>query len=87
MSQIAMHAPCDEARVIDQFCSWLVADGWSVEREVKFVDVLARRNDVTQYGEANGRTAAAGLDVDTHFTARCCVACPNNGERRTASQS
>jgi hypothetical protein len=53
--------------VVDQFCSWLVAEGWSVEREVKYVDVLARRNAVTLYGEAKGRTAEVGVDVDTLY--------------------
>ncbi len=28
----------DEARVVDAFCSYLERDGWTVEREVSFVE-------------------------------------------------
>jgi periplasmic divalent cation tolerance protein len=47
--------------------SWLIADGWSVERDVEYVDVLARRDGVTLYAEAKGRTSGIGLDVDTLY--------------------
>ena len=57
----------DEERVVAAFCRHLESEGWTVEREVKFVDVLARRDDVTLYAEAKGRTAAMGLDVDTLY--------------------
>ena len=57
----------DEARVVAAFCDYLRADGWEVEREVKFVDVLAKKGDVTLYAEAKGRTEAMGLDVDTLY--------------------
>lgn len=57
----------DEARVVAAFCDYLRAEGWEVEREVKFVDVLAKKGDVTLYAEAKGRTEAIGLDVDTLY--------------------
>lgn len=57
----------DEARVVDAFCAWLERDGWTVRREVKFVDVVAQRGEEYLYAEAKGRTAAIGLDVDTLY--------------------
>ena len=33
----------DGARVVAAFCDYLRAEGWGVEREVKFVDVLAKK--------------------------------------------
>ena len=57
----------DEERVIVAFCAWLEQEGWTVEREVSFVDVLARRDAVTLYAEAKGRTTSPGLDVDTMY--------------------
>jgi len=53
-----------EERVIVAFCSWLEREGWSVEREVTFVDVLAQKDGVTVYAEVKGRTTLPGLDVD-----------------------
>lgn len=57
----------DEARVVDLFCAALERDGWTVTREVEFVDVVATKEGVTIYAEAKGRTAAPGLDVDTMY--------------------
>jgi len=57
----------DEARVVDAFCRWLEASGWSVRREVDFVDVAAVRGDERLYAEAKGRTAAIGTDLDTLY--------------------
>jgi hypothetical protein len=57
----------DEKRVVDAFCAWLEREGWHVEREVEFCDVLAERKGQRLYGEAKGRTAAVGLDVDTLY--------------------
>lgn len=54
----------DEARVVDAFCAYLENEGWSVKREVQFVDVKATRGALTLYAEAKGRTEAMGLDVD-----------------------
>lgn len=57
----------DEKRVVDAFCAYLESDGWSVEREVAFCDVVARRPGETMYCEAKGRTTEVGLDVDTLY--------------------
>jgi len=57
----------DEERVVRAFCAWLREHGWTVEREVKYTDVVARRGDERLYAEAKGRTAAIGLDVDTLY--------------------
>ena len=57
----------DERRVVDAYCAWLEREGWSVRREVDFVDVLAERAGERLYAEAKGRTAAMGLDIDTLY--------------------
>lgn len=56
-----------EKRVVDTFCAWLESKGWTVKREVKFVDVVAERGDERLYAEAKGRTECIGLDVDTLY--------------------
>jgi hypothetical protein len=57
----------DESRVVDAFEAWLQGDGWVVEREIDFVDLVATRNGETLYAEAKGHTASVGLDVDTMY--------------------
>jgi hypothetical protein len=57
----------DEARVVGAFCAWLAERGWTVEREIAYVDVEAKRDGVTLYAEAKGRTTDPGLDVDTMY--------------------
>jgi hypothetical protein len=57
----------DEARIVQAFCAWLEGEGWQVEREVAFVDVVATRDGVRLYAEAKGRTTSPGLDVDTMY--------------------
>lgn len=57
----------DEAGVIRAFVAWLEAEGWSVEREAAFCDVVARRDGVTLLVEAKGETQAFGTDVDTMY--------------------
>ena len=49
------------------FADWLRREGWTVDTEVDFVDVCARRGGERMYAEAKGRTAAMGLDVDTMY--------------------
>ena len=39
----------DEARVVAAFCAYLRANGWDVETDVKWVDVVARRGHHTMY--------------------------------------
>ncbi len=53
--------------MVDAFCLWLQAAGWSVQREVDFIDVVAVRGQERLYAEAKGRTAAVGTDVDTLY--------------------
>ena len=50
----------DEARVVDAFCAYLRAEGWEVETNVEWVDVVAQRGGETIYAEAKGR---AGPDT------------------------
>jgi hypothetical protein len=57
----------DELRVVDAFCAWLGKEGWTTEREVKFLDVLATRGDERLYAEAKGITTSPGLDIDTLY--------------------
>jgi hypothetical protein len=57
----------DEARVVKAFARWLTDNGWAVTQEADFVDVYAERGSERLYGEAKGRTAAIGLDVDTLY--------------------
>jgi hypothetical protein len=57
----------DEARIVDAFCQWLEEQGWSIRREVDFVDVLAEKDGERIYAEAKGRTTAPGLDIDTLY--------------------
>jgi len=57
----------DEERVVRAFADWLRREGWTVDTEVDFVDVCARRGGERMYAEAKGRTAAMGLDVDTMY--------------------
>ena len=57
----------DEERVVAAFVDWLRQNGWTVKREVDFVDVYAERDAERMYAEAKGRTAAIGLDVDTLY--------------------
>jgi hypothetical protein len=57
----------DEERVIQAFCVFMQEQGWTTEREVDFVDVVAKKDGQRIFAEAKGRTAAIGLDVDTMF--------------------
>ena len=57
----------DEERVIQAFCVFMQEQGWTTEREVDFVDVVAEKDGRRIFAEAKGRTAAIGLDVDTMF--------------------
>jgi len=57
----------DEDRVIQAFCGFMSARGWSVSREIDHVDVVAEKDGLKVLAEAKGRTAAIGLDVDTMF--------------------
>ena len=57
-----------EAEVVDVFDAWLQEAGWTVRREVDFVDLLAEHPDGrVLYVEAKGKTSSPGLDVDTLY--------------------
>jgi hypothetical protein len=53
----------DEARVVEQFSAWLQAEGWTVEHEVDYCDVSARRREDRLFAEAKGRTSSPGHGV------------------------
>ncbi len=56
----------DEARVVAAFCAYLRTDGWQVDTDVKWVDVVAHRGEQTIYAEAKGRAEAdtgGALDI------------------------
>jgi hypothetical protein len=57
-----------ESEVVDACYYRLVADGWHVERDVDFVDLVADHPDGRRlYVEAKGTTSSPGLDVDTLY--------------------
>jgi hypothetical protein len=56
----------DEERIIHAFCTWLTEQGWTYEREVEFVDVVAERDGVRLFVEAKGKNngpARRGIDT------------------------
>ncbi|GHD06243.1 hypothetical protein [Zhihengliuella salsuginis] len=58
----------DEKRVVEAFGKYLAEQGWSVEYEIEYCDVRATGpKGQLLFGEAKGRTAALGLDVDTLY--------------------
>lgn len=57
----------DEARIVQAFKRWLEDDGWKVEAELAFVDLVAERGGDRVFVEAKGRTTAPGLDIDTLY--------------------
>ncbi|MGW4214996.1 hypothetical protein ACWEIJ_43960 [Lentzea sp. NPDC004789] len=62
----------DEALVVDAFCGWLEAAGWSVEVERDRWDVVASKDGNRLCCEAKGRTADAGLDLHTAYGQILC---------------
>lgn len=56
-----------EAEIVDVFCNWLIEQGWEVQTQVAWVDVVARRGEERLVGEAKGVTTSPGLDVDTMY--------------------
>jgi hypothetical protein len=57
----------DEALVVNAFCGWLKATGWSVEVERDRQDVVASKDGKRLYCEAKGTTSDAGLDIHTAY--------------------
>jgi hypothetical protein len=56
-----------ESEIVAVFCRWLTDQGWQVQTEVRWIDVVARRGDDVIIGEAKGVTTSSGLDVDTMY--------------------
>ena len=60
-----------ESEVVEAFCAHLSANGWEIEREVKTptgpIDVVATKGVERLVAEAKGRTADAGLDMNTAY--------------------
>jgi hypothetical protein len=54
----------DEAKVVAAFCDWLRCEGWDVQTEVDYVDVVAERDGERLLCEAKGASSEVGLDVD-----------------------
>lgn len=84
----------DEKRVVGAFRKWLESQGWTIDKDVDYVDLAAHRGAERLYAEAKGRTAAMGLDVDTLYgqllrrmpedavgTARFAVVVPEEGRK------
>jgi hypothetical protein len=58
----------DEARIVRAFSQWLEADGWKVETEKEYIDVVAERGDERLLAEVKGRTTSRpGAGVDTLY--------------------
>ena len=64
----------DEHVVIDAFCTWLEDEGWSVEREVAFVDVVAEREGRRLLAKRRD-TQRHEASTSTRCTAKCCGGC------------
>ena len=60
-----------ESEVVEAFCAHLRANGWEIQREVKTptgaIDVVATKGVERLIAEAKGRTADAGLDMNTAY--------------------
>lgn len=63
----AMAAGPTEAAVVAAFCRWLTEQGWAVETEVGWADVVATRSGHRLVAEAKGATTSPNLDIDTAY--------------------
>lgn len=84
-----------ESDVVEAFCAHLTASGWGIRREVRTptgpIDVVATRGPARLIAEAKGRTADAGLDMNTAYgqllnrmtdsEARYAVVVPESSQR------
>lgn len=58
----------DEARIVRVFSEWLEADGWRVETEKDYIDLVAERGEEKILAEVKGRTAnRPGGGVDSLY--------------------
>lgn len=60
-------AGLSEAVVVAGFSTWLRSQGWDVETEVDWADVVATRGAERLVAEAKGSTLAPNLDIDTAY--------------------
>lgn len=58
-----------ELQIEEAFANYLITEGWTdVRRQVKHVDVVATKGNLTLMAEVKGRTGSSqGLDTDTMF--------------------
>lgn len=56
-----------ESEIVAAFVAWLEAEGWTVQTEVAWADVVAERDGERLIAEAKGATSEPGLDVDTLY--------------------
>lgn len=57
-----------EARIEEAFAAYLTSEGWEVQLQVDYVDVIGTKGGRTLKAEVKGWTGAnSGLDVDTMF--------------------
>jgi hypothetical protein len=57
----------DEARIVAAFSTWLSEQGWQVQTELDYADVIAEHDGVRLVAEAKGLTSSPGLDIDTAY--------------------
>jgi hypothetical protein len=56
-----------EQQVVDAFAAWLISQGWTVQFEVDWQDILAERHGHHLHAEVKGQTTSPGLDIDTAY--------------------
>jgi hypothetical protein len=64
-----------EAGVVAAFSAWLEQIDWSVQREVEHVDVVAEREGIRLYAEAQGRDERGRAQTSARCTGRSCAGC------------
>jgi hypothetical protein len=57
----------DGTRIVNAFCTWLASNGWTYQRGVHFVDIVADRSGQRVYAEAKGRSSSSSRDIDTLY--------------------
>jgi hypothetical protein len=56
-----------ESEVVQAFVTWLQGQGWGVDTEVAWADVVATPGAERLVAEAKGITSSPGLDIDTLY--------------------
>lgn len=58
----------DEARIVAAFSEWLEGEGWTVETEKDYIDIVAQRGNERLLAEVKGRTSSrSGAGVDSLY--------------------